>query len=144
MKEKKLTMNYRTMNYGNKFLIYFINIFTMFLGSFGGQYPQYYPYPYPLPMVDPYHNQFPTGQLPPPPPSFPPKPYSYPPQQNYPMRGPLPQGFGNYQNKGRRGNYTSGPRNFVGGKGFPGSPQKIANTYSNVKCLFSFFFFKHM
>lgn len=104
----------------------------MFLGSFGGQYPQYYPpYPYAMPVMDHYHNQFPTGQLPPAPPSFPPKPYPYP-QQNYPMRGPLAQGYGNYQNKGRRNYNTGGVRNFVGGKGFPGSPQKMAGTYANV------------
>ena len=59
------------------------------------------------------------------------------------MRGPPPQGYGNYQNKGRRGGpgYPGGVRNFVGGKGFPGSPQKMAGAYTNVKKITLLFIF---
>ena len=117
---------------------------------------------YALPIVDHYYNQLPNPQPAPPPPISPPqpysypqqnysirgpapqefgnspKPYSYPPQQNDPMRVPLPQGFGNSQNKGRRGNSTSGPRKLVENE-FPKSPLKMANAYSNVKCLLNYF-----
>jgi hypothetical protein len=135
-KEKKLTMNYRTLsNLNFKTQLYF-NYLFLAASSFS-QIPQYYPYPYPFPpMVDPHYSQFPPGGQMPPPASFPPKPY--PPYQQYPIRG-SPQNYNaSYQRRGRNpGGAFNGPKNFgTGGKGYSQSPQKMQGQY--VKKNFSF------